>query len=82
MKIIVCGQRDGLETASTALLLRILRGCGATVTLAGTGRVTCTYRGVRRVYVLELDRTQPEQSPLRQALADVEAERATIQPGQ
>lgn len=68
----VRGLRDGTYTAGTAFLLRKIRGLGAKVALAATGRVTLTDKhGQHRVYVLDLDPSIPN-SPLAQALADLE----------
>jgi hypothetical protein len=77
----VVGLRDGQYTCGTRYLMRKIRAYGAKVALASTGRVTLTTAsGERKIYVLELDMrwsridlTQSANSPLKQALADLEA---------
>lgn len=70
--ILVHGLRDGRHTAGTGLLIRKIRALGARVTVAATGRVTVVDEaGARHVYVLVVDRSV-ENSPLAQALADLE----------
>jgi hypothetical protein len=70
----VAGLRDGKYTAGTAFLLRKLRAAGAEVQLASTGRVTVVVDGKKTVYVLVFD-PSVNNSPLTQALADLEAAR-------
>lgn len=70
----VAGLRDGKYTAGTAFLLRKLRAAGAEVQLASTGRVTVVVNGKKTVYVLVFD-PSVNNSPLTQALADLEAAR-------
>lgn len=70
----VAGLRDGKYTAGTAFLLRKLRAAGAEVQLASTGRVTVVVDGKKTVYVLVFD-PAVNNSPLTQALADLEAAR-------
>ena len=68
----VRGLRDGQYTANTGMLTRKIKALGAEVLVARTGRVTVIDKaGVRHVYVLTLD-TDAHNSPLTQALADLE----------
>lgn len=68
----VRGLRDGMQTAGTGFLIRKIRALGATVKLAKTGRATIVDKyGVRRIYVLDLA-PDVDNSPLTQALADLE----------
>jgi len=71
-KTIVRGLRDGQYTAGTGWRVRKIKEFGAKVTIAASGRVTVVdKRGIRHVYVLVLDPTV-ENSPLAQALIDLE----------
>ena len=72
-KTTVRGLRDGQYTAGTGLLIRKIKALGAKVTLAATGRVTAVDKGgTRHVYVLVADPSITN-SPLAQALADLES---------
>lgn len=69
----VHGLRDGQHTAGTGFLTRKIKALGAEVSVARTGRVTVVDKaGAKRVYVLVLD-TDAHNSPLTQALADLES---------
>lgn len=73
----VRGLRDGQYTAGTGLLIRKIRARGAKVSVAATGRVTVIDTdGGRHVYVLVLD-ADAHNSPLTQALADLESAEQT-----
>ena len=71
-KTTVRGLRDGQYTAGTAFLVRKIKALGAKVSVAATGRVTLIDKnGDRHMYVLALD-PSVDNSPLTQALADLE----------
>ena len=72
-KTTVRGLRDGQYTAGTGFLIRKIKALGAKVSVAATGRVTVVDKGgVRHVYALVLD-PNVNNSPLTQALADLES---------
>lgn len=71
-KTTVSGLRDGQYTAGTRMRIRKIKALGAKVTVAATGRVTVVDKtGARHVYVLALD-PSINNSPLTQALVDLE----------